>query len=102
MFYRMQYKPASFFGTALPVNSLQTAVRDQSTPLTAVPAGIMATGDTPSKPANQGSSLTPYENDKTTRADPGTGSDIFRPLRKARSDSIDSWFFLAYRVAGDL
>jgi hypothetical protein len=56
MFYRMQYKLASFSATELPVNSFQTAVRDQTTPLTVFPDWTMATWYTLSKPANQGSS----------------------------------------------
>ncbi len=74
MFYRMQYQPVPYSGAALAENSLQTAVHNESKPLIAVPAETMATGGKPSKAANQGGSESPYENDITACADPGTGS----------------------------
>ena len=74
MFYRMQYLPAPFSGAALAENSLQTAVHNESTHLAAAPAGTMATGGRPIKAANQGSSVSPHENDITARTDTQTGS----------------------------
>ena len=70
----MQYKPAPFSGTALAGNSLQTAVRNESTPLTAAPAGMMATVAMPLTAVNQDSSVIRIENDNKENTESRAGS----------------------------
>ena len=74
LFYRMQPHPVASSDAIYPVDSLQSAVCYQSSPLTVTSAEAKETVLNPLKQVNQGSSVTPHEDDRTGQVTPRTSS----------------------------